>query len=365
MADLKISALPASTTPLAGTEVLPLVQGGQTKQVSVANLTLGRAVSLLSVTSTNDATLNNVKVGLGGGNVEGNTVVGFGAGLNNTSGTNLTAIGYQAGGSNTTAANLTAVGRQAMNLSNGNDNSALGYRAGRNCIGGANTIVGSQAAQSITGSNNTAIGVISLLATTSGANNTGLGFGTLQANTTASNNTAAGYQAGLANTIGASNVFLGGNAGDNLTTGSFNVYIGQIAKASAVAATGEIVVGYNLTGKGDNTAFIGGSSGAYNGNNSAAWAVVSDARIKKNVTSLTSGLNVISALRPVEFDYIENDKHDIGFIAQEYQAVLPAQVAESAEGMLSLNQNLVPYLVKALQELNEKFDAYVAAHSKA
>ena len=45
MADVKISGLPASTTPLAGTEVLPVVQGGQTRQVSVANLTAGRAVS--------------------------------------------------------------------------------------------------------------------------------------------------------------------------------------------------------------------------------------------------------------------------------------------------------------------------------
>jgi hypothetical protein len=42
MADTKISALPASTTPLAGTEVLPIVQSGATKQVSVANLTAGR-----------------------------------------------------------------------------------------------------------------------------------------------------------------------------------------------------------------------------------------------------------------------------------------------------------------------------------
>jgi hypothetical protein len=42
MADSKISALPASTTPLAGTEVLPIVQSSTTKQVSVANLTAGR-----------------------------------------------------------------------------------------------------------------------------------------------------------------------------------------------------------------------------------------------------------------------------------------------------------------------------------
>lgn len=46
MADLKISALTASTTPLAGTEVLPIVQSSTTKQVSVANLTAGRVVSV-------------------------------------------------------------------------------------------------------------------------------------------------------------------------------------------------------------------------------------------------------------------------------------------------------------------------------
>ena len=48
MADVKISGLPASTTPLAGTEVLPIVQGGQTRQVSVNNLTTGKSVSATS-----------------------------------------------------------------------------------------------------------------------------------------------------------------------------------------------------------------------------------------------------------------------------------------------------------------------------
>lgn len=52
MADKKISALPAATTPLAGTEVLPVVQVGVTDKVSVANLTAGRAVSALSLSTT-------------------------------------------------------------------------------------------------------------------------------------------------------------------------------------------------------------------------------------------------------------------------------------------------------------------------
>jgi hypothetical protein len=52
MADSKISALPASSTPLAGTEVLPIVQSSATTQVSVANLTAGRALSAASLTLT-------------------------------------------------------------------------------------------------------------------------------------------------------------------------------------------------------------------------------------------------------------------------------------------------------------------------
>jgi hypothetical protein len=52
MADSKISALPAATTPLAGTEVLPIVQSSTTKQVSVADLTAGRAISASSVTNS-------------------------------------------------------------------------------------------------------------------------------------------------------------------------------------------------------------------------------------------------------------------------------------------------------------------------
>jgi len=52
MADVKISGLPASTTPLAGTEVLPIVQGGQTRQVSIANVTAGRPISASTVQAT-------------------------------------------------------------------------------------------------------------------------------------------------------------------------------------------------------------------------------------------------------------------------------------------------------------------------
>jgi hypothetical protein len=52
MSNSKISALTSATTPLAGTETLPVVQSSTTKQVSVANLTAGRAISAASLALT-------------------------------------------------------------------------------------------------------------------------------------------------------------------------------------------------------------------------------------------------------------------------------------------------------------------------
>jgi len=52
MADLKISALTSATTPLAGTEVLPIVQSGSTVKVAVSNLTDGRTFNALGMTLT-------------------------------------------------------------------------------------------------------------------------------------------------------------------------------------------------------------------------------------------------------------------------------------------------------------------------
>ena len=55
MADKKISALTAASTPLAGTEVLPIVQSGATVKVAVSNLTTGRDVAAQSITTSKDA----------------------------------------------------------------------------------------------------------------------------------------------------------------------------------------------------------------------------------------------------------------------------------------------------------------------
>lgn len=80
MADKKISALTGATTPLAGTEVLPIVQGGATVKVSVDNLTAGKPVSMSNLTYTGTATGGTGVINIGSGqvykDVSGNVGIG-------------------------------------------------------------------------------------------------------------------------------------------------------------------------------------------------------------------------------------------------------------------------------------------------
>jgi len=67
MADVKISNLPPANTPLAGTEVLPIVQSTTTKKVAVADLTAGRALSATSLTLTTPLAVTSGGTGLAAG----------------------------------------------------------------------------------------------------------------------------------------------------------------------------------------------------------------------------------------------------------------------------------------------------------
>lgn len=58
MANSKISALTSATTPVAGTEVLPIVQSGATVKVAVSDLTAGRAISAAGITDTGNLTFS-------------------------------------------------------------------------------------------------------------------------------------------------------------------------------------------------------------------------------------------------------------------------------------------------------------------
>jgi len=223
MADTKISGLPASTTPLAGTEVLPIVQSGSTVKVAVSDLTAGRAISALSLTSTNGASIQGLTVGLGAGAVASNTAVGASAMAATATGGNNVALGSSALTANTSGANNVALGQSALSV---------------NIIGANNTAVGRVALRDNIADNNTAVGYAALLINTSGSNNVALGRDALGSNITADNNTSVGFQAGkLATGIG--NQFFGYSSGSAVTTGAKNVILGSYTGSAApISLTG-------------------------------------------------------------------------------------------------------------------------------
>lgn len=81
MANTKISALTSATTPLAGTETLPVVQSSATTKVTVANLTAGRAVATGALTTTGTATVSG-SLGVGMLSPSGKLMVNVGTDQN-------------------------------------------------------------------------------------------------------------------------------------------------------------------------------------------------------------------------------------------------------------------------------------------
>jgi len=86
MADTKISALTSATTPLAGTEVLPIVQSGATVKVAVSDLTAARAVSMKSATVVGvaDSLSESVRTNSFSGSVNGNSGIRMAAQCSDT-----------------------------------------------------------------------------------------------------------------------------------------------------------------------------------------------------------------------------------------------------------------------------------------
>ena len=99
---------------------------------------------------------------------------------------------------------------------------------------------------------------------------------------------------------------------------------------------------------------------------------ISDQRFKENVRDLDVGLNAIMGLKPRLFDWKEGKgkdiKNDRGFIAQEFEQVFPDMIdewkdpaPEGEEPYKSVRQDLIPVLVKAIQEQQAIINAQQAA----
>jgi hypothetical protein len=310
-----------------------------------------------------------------------NVAFGYSALVNNTTASNNTAVGYQAGYTNITGVRQSFFGSQAGYYMT-DENTAVGYRALYGASGSS-------------GYYNVAVGRYALNVITSGVNNVAIGDQTLQANTTASNNTVIGHQAGINITTGSSNTFVGYNAGCNNGSQAQNVCIGYAA-GNSNGGSGNVCIGYNAVGsgaggtevmmgnangsawagKGGNTAYINGNGGGtYQGNNSAAWSVTSDQRLKKNIVDNTEGLDIISQIRVRNFEYrtvdevtelpahsvINKQGIQLGVIAQELQAVCPDCVKEETTGVLSVDsENLTWHMINAIKDLKAELDTVKA-----
>jgi len=120
---------------------------------------------------------------------------------------------------------------------------------------------------------------------------------------------------------------------------------------------------------------IGGGSNPKGGNNAVVWwnqigsgsvkywiDKSSDRRLKENIAPTTiNALAIINKLDMVEFDFIKDKKHEeIGLIAQEVEKIIPQAISrdpESEDSYLHIDYTaFVPYLIKAIQELNQKLE---------
>ncbi len=111
---------------------------------------------------------------------------------------------------------------------------------------------------------------------------------------------------------------------------------------------------YKLEVNGD-AAKIGGGS----------WSVSSDERLKDITGEYNQGLEAVTNLRPITFQYKSGNPRDlpsnvenVGFVAQEVQETFPEAISEGADGYLDFNMHPVNVaMVNAIKELKAKNDA--------
>lgn len=327
-----------------------------------------------------------------------NTFVGHNAGKEVTTGRENTFLGAWCGDAVTTAYSNTFVGNRAGSaITTGNFNVAIGSSAQRNAttgfsnisIGGAwthyylttgarNIAIGDNSQRDLTTANsNVSVGSSTLKKVTRGGSNVAMGYNVLSKLTTASSCIGIGSGAGSEITTGRQNILIGNYAGSKLTTGldniaiginagqwdrnmanmtylRYGVYIGYQAKSGGNNSFNEIVIGQTAVGGGTNTVTLGNDRiselRCY-----ADLTNPSDERLKKNIESLPYGLNEVEQMNPVEYDMKVDNRHEIGFIAQEMQEIIPDIVTEGTDEMLGIKYNkLVPVLVNAIKELSEE-----------
>ena len=161
--------------------------------------------------------------------------------------------------------------------------------------------------------------------------------------------------------------------GTTTTSGANTTGVAMLSPASSAT----ISVGH-ITGTGGGTSYLymnynGTNIGSItqSGTTAVAYNTSSDYRLKENVTPMTVGLATISALKPVTYDWVGTNENGEGFVAHELQEVIPHAVTGEKDAIdedgnpiyqQMDNSGVIPFLVKAIQELKAEFDAYKATH---
>jgi hypothetical protein len=166
--------------------------------------------------------------------------------------------------------------------------------------------------------------------------------------------------------VGTTNSSLTTDAGVKITPSATAPQIGIVGSDSANTS-----VTYRLysTGAADYRFYVGYGGTVYATNTTIS--AISDQRYKENIQDLDVGLDKIMALKPRKFDWKAGKGKDIkgdrGFIAQEFEQVFPDLIDEWAgpapegeEPYKSVRQDLIPVLVKAIQELKAELDSVKA-----
>lgn len=330
MADKKISQLSAASTPVAGTEVLPIVQSSATVKVSIDNLTKGRVVNALTF---------DTDVAAAGVTLTGTTLSADGSDTNidinitpkGTGEVNLTKVDIDAGAIDGTAIGANSASTGAFTtLSASSTVSGTGfstYLASPPAIGGT-----AQAAGSFTDLKSTSNITFSRIGLTVGVPDYGV-------------TVAAG---GYADTTTKARLTLSGGVGDNNVRSGWTTYSIKTNGANNGAEyyiRPAIYTGSAFTEQ--------GSAGVYLADNATSWSSASDENLKENLVEIANASAKVSTLRAVTGKY-KSDAAGVSrafLIAQDVQKVLPEAVNEGAEGYLGLSySDTIPLLVAAIKE---------------
>jgi hypothetical protein len=216
---------------------------------------------------------------------------------------------------------------------------------------------------------NTSVGSNSLTNINVGGRNSALGAYSIRDNTRSWNNTALGYEA-LKSCVGAtavgvyglydgSNTAVGYGCLSSLTTGVNNFAVGAASGADPLFM---VVQNNNLGILGNNN-----TEAVYS---KVPITVISDARDKTNFGQVPQGLEFVKKLKPISYQFkLSRDSEEAsnivryGFKAQDIAAIEPEGIivdSSDADKLRYNESNLIPILVKAIQELSDKNDALQA-----